>query len=411
MKKLLIVFANSFPYNISEPFLTNEYPLYKDFFDKTLMVTNGKKGEKPTRRINDPSVELITDHTLSKDLKSILEAVPWMITDKLFYKELKWLVSGNFSFRRFYEMTVVSLCANHRAKQAFKWLEQHPGYDSAVIYGTWLYIPAYAAVRLNSKLSGRYYSVSRAHGFDVYRERHATGYIPFQKQLFYALNEISAISDNGKNYLVNEYGSKSKVSVNRLGATDRKKTNPSSGRETFKLVSCSRVIPLKRLHRLADALKLIDNRSIHWTHIGDGEDFEKLKEHLKNLPDNITVELLGRIPNEKVYDIYGEQPFHAFVNISETEGAPVSIMEAMSFGIPAIATAVGGTPELVDDNENGVLLDADFTDEQLVDAICKMADMSEKEYIGLRTASRKKFEDEYCANSNNRRFLKHLSEK
>lgn len=411
MKKLLVVFANSFPYNISEPFLANEHPLYKEFFDKTLMVTNGKKGEKPTRRINDPEIELITDHTLSKDLKSIIEAIPWVLTDKMFYKELKWLLHNKFSFKKFYEMTVVSLCANHRARLAYKWLKSHQEYKPSVLYGTWLYIPAYAAVRLKSKLSGGCFSVSRAHGFDIYLERHETGYIPFQKQLFYALNEISAISDNGREYLAKEYGFESKVTVNRLGATDREKTNPYSDREIFRIVSCSRVIPLKRLDRLADALKMIDNRRVHWTHIGDGEDFEKLKERLKNLPDNISVSLYGRIPNEKVYDIYGEQPFHAFINISETEGVPVSIMEAMSFSIPAIATAVGGTPEVVDDGKNGILLDAEFTDEQLVNGILKIADMSEEDYLNLRNNSRNKFQDEYCAINNNRRFLKYLSEK
>lgn len=409
MKKLLVIFANSFPYNISEPFLANEHPLYKEYFDKVLMVTNGKKGELPTRQIDNSTIELITDYTLSKDLKSIVQAIPWMLADKMFYKELKQLLFKKFSLKKFYEMVVVSLCANHRAKLAYKWLKNHAEYEPSALYGTWLYTPAYAAVRLNSKLSNKHYTVSRAHGFDVYHERHSTGYIPFQKQLFHALNEISAISDNGKEYLVQKYGCESKVSVNRLGATDKGKTNPYSDREIFKIVSCSRVIPLKRLDRLVDTLKTIVDRRIHWTHIGDGEDFEKLQNRLKNLPDNITVNLLGRIPNEAVYDIYSEQPFHAFVNVSETEGAPVSVMEAMSFSIPAIATSVGGTPELVDNNKNGILLDADFSDKQLADAIIKMADMHEKDYIGLRNNSRKKIEAEYCAVSNNRRFLKHLS--
>lgn len=411
MKRLLVVFANSFPYHISEPFLANEFPLYKDYFDKVLMVTNGRKGEKPTREINDPTIELVTDYTLSKDLKSVLGAVPWMLTDKMFYRELKSVFSKDFSFKKLYDMVVVSLCANHRAKQAFRWLKRNPEYNPSVLYGTWLYIPAYAAVRLNSRLTKKCFLISRAHGFDIYTERHETRYIPFQKQLFYALDEISAISYNGKEYLEKKYGSDGKVTVNRLGALDREKKNPYSDRNIFKIVSCSRVIPLKRLDRLADALKRIDNRSVHWTHIGDGEDFEKLKERLKNLPENITVNLLGRVSNEQVYDIYGQQSFHAFVNISETEGAPVSIMEAMSFSIPAIATAVGGTPELVDNAENGILLDSDFTDEQLVDAILKIADMPEEDYLNFRNKSRKKFEDDYSAINNNCRFLKYLSEK
>ena len=45
-----------------------------------------------------------------------------------------------------------------------------------------------------------------------------------------------------------------------------------------------------------------------------------------------------------------------FINLSTSEGIPVSIMEAYSFGIPAIATNVGGTAELVS-NKNGRLID------------------------------------------------------
>ena len=44
-------------------------------------------------------------------------------------------------------------------------------------------------------------------------------------------------------------------------------------------------------------------------------------------------------------DVYKRQaqPYHVFLNVSSSEGVPVSIIEAMSFGIPCIATNVGGT--------------------------------------------------------------------
>lgn len=92
MKKLLILFANSYPYNISEPFLENEVPLYPEYFDKVLLITACKKGEQPTRLIPDPTIEMIPDHTLSKDASSILEAIPWMLTDRLFYVGLNDLI-------------------------------------------------------------------------------------------------------------------------------------------------------------------------------------------------------------------------------------------------------------------------------------------------------------------------------
>ena len=45
---------------------------------------------------------------------------------------------------------------------------------------------------------------------------------------------------------------------------------------------------------------------------------------------------------------------------------------AMAHRIPAIATEVGGTPEIVIDGTNGVLLSSDFSNEQLVNAIKKI---------------------------------------
>jgi glycosyltransferase involved in cell wall biosynthesis len=45
-----------------------------------------------------------------------------------------------------------------------------------------------------------------------------------------------------------------------------------------------------------------------------------------------------------------------FVNSSTTEGISVSILEAMSMGLPVVATAVGGTPSIVKSGGNGLLV-------------------------------------------------------
>ncbi|MDD1644967.1 MAG: glycosyltransferase family 4 protein, partial [Methanomicrobiales archaeon] len=45
-----------------------------------------------------------------------------------------------------------------------------------------------------------------------------------------------------------------------------------------------------------------------------------------------------------------------FVSTATSDGTPVSLLEAMSSGLPCIATAVGGVPEWVQDGENGLLI-------------------------------------------------------
>ena len=138
--------------------------------------------------------------------------------------------------------------------------------------------------------------------------------------------------------MTEKYGMKEKTTVHRLGALDIGSCNPVVSRKIFNIVTCARTIPLKRLERLAEVLSKITDRIICWTHIGDGESQEDLKQYvLKNMPDNVKVSLLGAIPNSQVYEMYRNTPIHVFINVSETEGIPVSIMEAMSFSIPVIA--------------------------------------------------------------------------
>ena len=59
------------------------------------------------------------------------------------------------------------------------------------------------------------------------------------------------------------------------------------------------------------------------------------------------MKLLGRIPNHEVLNYYKNHHFDMFINMSTSEGVPVAIMEAMSFGIPILATDVGCTSEEV----------------------------------------------------------------
>lgn len=409
MGKTLVLFTKGFPYNISEPFLENEYPLYKEYFDRVLIVTGCKKGEKPTRDIQDPVIHILDDYTLAKDKKAILEALPYVITDKMFYRELWRLIKEKkFSTKRLYRLLVMSVCGNHRALLAKRWIDYNGDWDDVgVVYSYWLDIPAYAAVRLVSmRKNHSIKAVSRCHGFDVYAERRAENYLPFQRELLDCLDIVASVSKAGAKYLLEKYQNVDMICTRYLGCKDKGAVNPFAERDTLRIVSCARVVPLKRLERIVDGLRLITGKKIIWTHIGGGDGLSDLVAYAEErLPPNIVVNWAGTIQNEEVYDMYKTIPFHAFVSVSSTEGLPVSMCEAFSFHIPIIATDVGGVSEVVDDYVNGLLLSADFTDDEFAQAVTHIASMNETDYQSMRKAARSKFEGSFDAITNNHKFI------
>jgi glycosyltransferase involved in cell wall biosynthesis len=81
------------------------------------------------------------------------------------------------------------------------------------------------------------------------------------------------------------------------------------------------------------------------------------------------------------------------VNLSSSEGVPLSIMEALAMGVPVVATAAGGTGEMVDETV-GELLEVDVDAVTAGSAIRRVVD----EGARLREAARARFSEEGSSN-------------
>jgi colanic acid/amylovoran biosynthesis glycosyltransferase len=230
--------------------------------------------------------------------------------------------------------------------------------------------------------------IVRFHGFDLYEERKG-GYLPFRHDLLKNIDYAVPISEDGKMYLLSHYPAlKFKVKVLRLGAIKIGESKPSSD-GVLRIISSSNVIPLKRVELIAQALFHLDFK-VEWTHLGDGESFENIRKIVMALPANIKTNLPGRITSESVWDFYRSNPIDLFINVSTTEGVPVSIMEAFSFGIPVYATNVGGTSEIVNSN-NGKLLDKNITSEDLAKELRKFNECQEEMKFSFRNEALKTY--------------------
>ena len=89
---------------------------------------------------------------------------------------------------------------------------------------------------------------------------------------------------------------------------------------------------------------------------------------LHHFKKNIQFNFYGYIENDNLLDYYNTNHVDLFLNTSQYEGVPISIMEAMAFKIPCIATNVGGVSEIIS-HSNGYLLPVNFNVEELKNII------------------------------------------
>lgn len=140
---------------------------------------------------------------------------------------------------------------------------------------------------------------------------------------------------------------------------------------------------------LLEALSRIRDCQWELELIGDGPLRPEIEKYIKIWDISSKINVLGerRDVAERLREAQG------FILISDWEGLPLSILEAMRAGLPIIASAVGGIPELVEDGVNGFLIprgDADVLTERLNRLI---NDARLRVRMGI--ASREKYEREY----------------
>jgi glycosyltransferase involved in cell wall biosynthesis len=89
--------------------------------------------------------------------------------------------------------------------------------------------------------------------------------------------------------------------------------------------------------------------------IGKGPNRKLIEKRVRELDIDDNVRLTGFVP-EKLLPLYYNAADYFVIPSSSGEGLPLVLLEAMACGLPVIATTVGGTPEIVKDMKNGVLV-------------------------------------------------------
>ena len=395
MSKRVILITNTAPF-YGEVFLQNELnwiPREQEVILFPILAEDLHRENTAS-----PNIRVVTD-ACNPGMWDKLLAVVHGIAAPVIHKDMKDIFSARQPLRNLLKAVKFAAVAQSRVLAIRRWLRRNCPGESFVFYSYWLYEAGYAAAQLKKMFPGSSF-VSRCHGYDLYKQRHANGYMPLRHYLLTMADRIWPVSQNGAAYLQAEYPFETvgKVRVMRLGTADHGVSNPQTA-DRITLVSCSNLVDVKRVNKIIEALALLEKPAV-WHHFGDGPLMEKLRQQANGLPDHIRWIFHGNVPNQQLMEFYGNNHVDCFLNVSASEGIPVSVMEAMSFGIPVIATDVGGTAELVAHNENGFLLEADFRAETLVEKILQLG----PEHDRFGKNGRTRWEQLCCAETNYHQF-------
>ena len=409
----LLLFTDTYPYSlVAESFLDQELPFLTEAFEKVILIPRFQPREEEFIQRELPK-NVTVEHSLIRP--------PWEnlnLVKKIFY-----LVRIGFSFHLYQEIIQKPIILFHitsikklawsvgNLQWTKNWLKkflEKNHLQKALFYTYWLNEVTYGIGFIKKKYPSLVL-ISRAHGGDLYEERYSPAYIPFRPAIFNSITKVFTISIHGKEYLSQKYPDyMEKFFYSRLGVSDPGFYTKSSDDDVFRIVSCSYIVPLKRLELLIAGIEELGrqkpDKSIQWTHIGYGPSEQHIKTDAKKyLKDNVSYQFLGYLSNDEVISYYSKNPIDVFMNVSSFEGIPVSIMEVQSCGIPVIASAVGGTPEIVSDRV-GILLNANPTPEEIASALSFFIDDRENTRM-KRRESKNNWRENFNAENNFPQFI------
>lgn len=410
--KVLILFSYFYPYSDFDNYINEEVKILSESFSKIYIIPINYSSEL-YRKIPDNAT--LIDYPISIADSSFLDKLK-VLFSKEFLEELR-----NIFFKRKLKVTsllvktiVVYLMKVFKYKKKLIEIidqENQLAEKEIYIYSYWMLENAVAS-GLVKQMYPQVKVISRAHSSDIYFERHDLNYIPFSDKVYALLDAIYFISEMGKNYFIkaHDLGIFSKLRVARLGTIEAKKLPQKEQQEGIKIISLSWILPFKRIELIVDSLQRIHDIKIHWIHIGAYyqdrfEDFKTYAKDKLSLNTNITYDLKGDMKNDEISEYLSNEFFDVFISTSATEGIPVSMMEAMSFGIPVISTNVGGVHEIVEDNYNGFLLEANPSAESVAQKIYAFNQLDYKVKQKFRENAKSTWNTKYNARKNYLQFV------
>lgn len=362
--KTLYIFTNYYPYSHQENFLEDEILYLSKRFETIKIISFDNKGGY---------IRSIPDNCIVENIPISKNKWKYNLYGMFHYKTVGIIIKEFFRNQVYKSKTrlrawissvrYINNCLNNKDLQS---ILRNVKKDD-VCYFYW----GIGQCLLSIYLKGKCKTISRFHGeWDLWEESYG-GFHSLRTEVASSLNKAVFISKKGENYFKERYPN-TMTAVYPLGSKDCGIQLDKPNDDIIRVVSCSTVYPLKRVPLIYEALNNLTELNIEWTHLGGGSHFEELKDIIKkSKKEHLKINLPGMMTHDEVLDYYKTHHFDIFINMSTSEGVPVSIMEAMSFGIPILATDVGSTSEEVT-AQVGELLSPNPSIEEITSTIHKL---------------------------------------
>ena len=191
--------------------------------------------------------------------------------------------------------------------------------------------------------------------------------IPLERLFSKYTDKIICVSEFDKNLAIKYKITTSDKLVVIHNGVKNQDIKDFSNKEIFKIVTVMRLSYPKLPELLIESFNLLPRNNFELVIIGYGEKYLELNQIINNLNLKNEIKILNSLHKEDVATFLRDSDL--FILISKHEGLPITILEAMSVGLPVIASNVGGIKEEI--NEScGILVENN--DINIKDSILKI---------------------------------------
>ena len=205
----------------------------------------------------------------------------------------------------------------------------------------------------------RAYSKAKiSESFDEFQVKNYGFSISFQKKVrSFSIKKSDIVvtpSQHLKNFILN-LGFKNKIEIINNGVFIPEENTNIFTNDQINITIVSRLVSHKNIEKIIKAISDLNSPLINLNIIGDGPELNQLQKISleSNNKDNIIFH--GKLNRDEIDHIFLNSDI--YVQASNYEGLPHSLLEAMSYGIPVLCTPVGECKEILGNEDRGYILD------------------------------------------------------